>query len=297
MTIRSTLIVALALLWAVGARAQVFTPFAAHEGTDLATQAALSYHGETVVFAQAMTLYISDPQIGEVSLDPSNGLSELWAYSYFSETADSLIMVMLMKVEGMGLFPVAIQSQLMDIPPGTNLDSISIKDGWINSPEGVQPMLGSGLSDFLTAHPDAHAQVFVAAAGAWTGLFVSGTDTLMCYTDLYTGQAGGCQNTVLDVLPTPSSPVVGFESPHPNPLSLSRSGLSSVTYRLDRETTLRLAVYDITGRELGTVYEGITSPGTHTLTLPRQLFLHPGLYFVHLVTPGGSAVRKLVVMP
>ena len=90
---------------------------------------------------------------------------------------------------------------------------------------------------------------------------------------------------------------------YPNPFgpgSESGSPVTTITYEVppaspgqSGRTRVRLDIYNTTGKLVRTLAEGTVRPGRHSVAfnggnLPR------GLYFVHLRTPSGTVVRKLL---
>ena len=80
----------------------------------------------------------------------------------------------------------------------------------------------------------------------------------------------------------------------PNPVRASlRFG-----FALPRECGIHLGVHDVQGRELLVLADGVFPAGRHSLdasSLARTI-LDPGLYFVRLVVPGRTLVRRFVYM-
>lgn len=89
---------------------------------------------------------------------------------------------------------------------------------------------------------------------------------------------------------------------YPNPYS-SRSSISSnrlnIDVTLESEEVIRLTLYDSMGRQVQTIFEGVLSSGTHTLTGDMS-FLHSlrsdGMYFAVLSSPRSVARRKFIVI-
>lgn len=64
---------------------------------------------------------------------------------------------------------------------------------------------------------------------------------------------------------------------------------------------VRLDVYDVTGRKVGSLVEGQLPPGRHQVawsrTSPTGGQVAPGVYFLRMEAPGFEATRKMVVLP
>lgn len=82
----------------------------------------------------------------------------------------------------------------------------------------------------------------------------------------------------------------------PNPAR----GRASVAFRLAEGTSVDAAVYDASGRRVRTLARATFDAGAHTLTWDGRdasnLAASPGLYWVRVVTPGGSASTKVAVV-
>ncbi len=70
----------------------------------------------------------------------------------------------------------------------------------------------------------------------------------------------------------------------PNP---SR-GSARVMFALDEPTRVRVAVYDVLGREVALLHDGPLADGTHALALDRGARLAPGVYVVRAAVEGGG---------
>jgi hypothetical protein len=85
-------------------------------------------------------------------------------------------------------------------------------------------------------------------------------------------------------------------SPEPNP---SRVGFA-IEFELSRSEWTRLVVYDVTGRQIDVIHEGLTGPGPHmVLWDPGAAGIakpSPGLYFVRLTTETEMQTVKLMLI-
>ena len=82
-----------------------------------------------------------------------------------------------------------------------------------------------------------------------------------------------------------------IQSVHPNPFNST----TSIRYGLDKSAPTRLALYDLSGREVRTLVEGKMQAGYYTTILDAG-DLPSGLYFVRLATPQATLVRKVVLV-
>jgi len=87
---------------------------------------------------------------------------------------------------------------------------------------------------------------------------------------------------------TPGSGLV-IESVHPNPFR----GAPSIAFTLDEAMPVRVAVYDVAGREVSVLAEGRRAAGRHVATWETP-DATPGTYFLRARAAGAEEIRKLV---
>jgi hypothetical protein len=101
---------------------------------------------------------------------------------------------------------------------------------------------------------------------------------------------------VTDVPGTEIATKDGIVSVSPNPLR----DRGAIAYRLGRDTQARLAIYDITGRLVGTLVDGPVSAGTHSAAFDARGAtlngLPSGVYFIRLETPEILQVRQVTLV-
>lgn len=95
------------------------------------------------------------------------------------------------------------------------------------------------------------------------------------------------QSAATDLL-APASLVLA--RPFPNPAK----GPTSLRFSLTRPDDIDLVVFDTQGRTVARPARGRFAAGSHAVSLDASA-LEPGLYFVRLRTPGGSATTRLSV--
>lgn len=82
----------------------------------------------------------------------------------------------------------------------------------------------------------------------------------------------------------------------PNPTS----GSSEIVFRIPQTQTARLRVFDLSGREVTTLFDGVAAAGETRLawdgTDSRGQTVAGGIYFYRLESPAGSLVRRLLVI-
>ncbi len=105
----------------------------------------------------------------------------------------------------------------------------------------------------------------------------------------YTGVEGG--RTTLDGGPPPSGPPVperlALHLPRPNP----STGAATVGYDVPATTRLRLALYDVLGREVAVLADGVTEPGFYEAAVGAGL--PPGTYLLRFTTGGAERTAVL----
>ncbi len=83
----------------------------------------------------------------------------------------------------------------------------------------------------------------------------------------------------------------GLETPHPNPFN----PVATIRYGLAEEGPVRLAVYDVLGRRVAVLLDGIQTPGRHTVRFEASR-LSSGLYFVILDAGGRTFTKSVLLM-
>jgi hypothetical protein len=91
------------------------------------------------------------------------------------------------------------------------------------------------------------------------------------------------------------APSFTLEQNFPNPFNPS----TTITYRLEKQTSVRLAVYDITGRQVWNLVDQYQSPGRYDIRWnadgPGGSKLSSGIYFARLQVEGQVAVQKMIL--
>ena len=82
-----------------------------------------------------------------------------------------------------------------------------------------------------------------------------------------------------------------LEQNYPNPFHAG----TTVRYALPRSGRVRLSVYDLLGREVAVVEDGIVAAGTHERRLDASKWAS-GIYHYRLATPVGSTSRQMVLV-
>jgi len=86
-----------------------------------------------------------------------------------------------------------------------------------------------------------------------------------------------------------------FASPSPNPTT----GNSLLTFTLPRATTVRLAIYDLRGRQLATLVSGEMPAGSQSVTWSGRTAsgarVSPGVYFARIEAMGQAVERRILI--
>jgi hypothetical protein len=97
--------------------------------------------------------------------------------------------------------------------------------------------------------------------------------------------------------PPPTAPTYPYrlDVPYPNPFNPD----VTVRFFLDRAAFVRLSVYDVAGRRVALLTEGLKASGPHRIRWDGRSDgggrVASGVYFVRLASDAGVASRKLVV--
>ncbi len=78
---------------------------------------------------------------------------------------------------------------------------------------------------------------------------------------------------------------------YPNPFNPS----TRIQYRLARKTAVRLSVFDVAGREVAVLVDGVQSPGSHAVTF-QAADLTSGVYFYRLRAGSYLETRRMILL-
>lgn len=84
---------------------------------------------------------------------------------------------------------------------------------------------------------------------------------------------------------------VTLEQNYPNPFN----PLTTFEYSIDAAQHVKLAVYDVLGRQISTLVDGVQSPSTYRVNFDAN-FLPSGTYFYRLETEGAILTRQMVLI-
>ncbi|MBU0507798.1 T9SS type A sorting domain-containing protein [bacterium] len=78
---------------------------------------------------------------------------------------------------------------------------------------------------------------------------------------------------------------------YPNPFN----AVTSIVFEVSQPSIVRIAVFDVFGRETVRLHDGLSAPGRHELEFHAEN-LPSGTYFVHLQTPRISQTQKILLI-
>ena len=121
----------------------------------------------------------------------------------------------------------------------------------------------------------------------WSVRSISGEDTVDCerrFSFMF------LPNMVLDS--DGAIPVeFGLHSIYPSPFNSN----TTIRFGVDKRERFRLSIYDLTGRRVATLLDGVPEVGYHNLVW-NAAALPSGMYLVHLESGGRSQVQKVALV-
>ena len=75
----------------------------------------------------------------------------------------------------------------------------------------------------------------------------------------------------------------------------NRLDLSDSLVGMDKSGFIKLAMYDVSGREVKTLVEGMMTAGKHTINVEVG-DLAPGVYFYQLTASGNSVQKRMILL-
>lgn len=82
-----------------------------------------------------------------------------------------------------------------------------------------------------------------------------------------------------------------LEQNYPNPFNPS----TLITFNIPKTSKVDLKIYDLTGREVKTLFNGLTSPGSYKVQF-HSSDLSSGIYYYRLIADEFSEVRKMILI-
>ena len=84
---------------------------------------------------------------------------------------------------------------------------------------------------------------------------------------------------------------VGLRSAYPNPFNPQ----TTITYTANTQAQVSLSVFDVTGRHVKTLFDGVAEAGVHTVNFDASN-LSSGVYLVRMQSPAGVQTQRLLLM-
>lgn len=146
--------------------------------------------------------------------------------------------------------------------------------------------------------PAISAFIRVARPGDVPGSFfldlnVNNTSSTQNPIDLLQGLFDAWATTAVpSALPAPRLATVVLHESDPNPFSLA----TTVRFELPAPARVRLAVYDVTGREVAVLMDDLRRAGEHALDWRPGARVGSGVYFLRLEAAADAAVSRIVVL-
>ena len=170
-----------------------------------------------------------------------------------------------------------------DIACGTLGDNIVLLDGWDGTRVWHTPGVGpTGAVDAISGMPD------IDNSGKWEVLAGHRSGVV----EVIAGSDGVSRAHPRPALTTEYSLAEAF----PNPFNTT----TTISFTLARENTVTLEIFDLLGRRVVTLFDGIQKAGTHTVSWDgesaRETIAGSGIYFVRMKSASFSQTRKLVLM-
>lgn len=145
------------------------------------------------------------------------------------------------------------------------------------------------VSMVYTGGVELQAQVTRGGQTAYATRLVSYCAASPCLDELAAGSLSEAAEAALKASGAPA--LFAVHAPRPNPTR----GAVEVRYDLPEAAAVRVAVYDVTGREVSVLAEGATEAGYHRATLDPAA-LPAGVYLVRVTAGREVAVRQLTVV-
>ena len=146
----------------------------------------------------------------------------------------------------------------------------------------------NGRAVVLLTHEESEPDIVATGAG---GAIVTWMDTRDGNTDIYALQVLAAGNTV--GIPPSTAPDVNFFPPRPNPAR----GSMTLRYALPRQASVRLAIFDVTGRRVRDLTVGPKPQGEHAIDWDlRDQQGQPvgvGIYFARLEVERHTLIQRI----
>ncbi len=128
------------------------------------------------------------------------------------------------------------------------------------------------------------------SATTYRGAFEPGVTSWLAGTWSVLATNGYLSGAVTPAEGGPSEAGFAVRGVRPNPVV----GVGSVAFTLETAGSIRLAMYDVTGREVAVLAEGALAAGAHTATIDSA-GLAPGVYVLRLAGEAGVATSRVTI--
>lgn len=229
------------------------------ETINTATVATIGLHGSSGITNAKMYVWFGDPAM------------DIWSFDTESEPGELKI------------------SHPANILPGNQDVTIVVTDG--GTPvEGVNVTLtygvdnyGAGMTFYEKGTTNSSGEVTIditapAAGYVYIGAFLHDYVYDIEWVLIGTGIAGSEGTTS----------VLSLDSPYPNPIVAN----ASLGFNVPAAGTVKLAVYDLSGRIVETVLDGAVESGSHSLQWSPGGEIASGVYFIRLTTEEGTLTQR-----
>jgi hypothetical protein len=241
-------------------------------------------------------------------LESASGNSFGWVMAMYSKQADSTIVAMLSPF-GFGMF--GIEQEDTTIPDFFNSNN-GVTNVFVNSDAATATANANGGSTFTNTHSDLEIDIFYSIASNlefYTDLEgITDPVWLITYTayepiDSNTPYFGAYINAITGAFIKEASPVsidenndvspaaIKLSQNYPNPFNPS----TQIQFELPQQSLINLSVYDVSGRKVSELANGVLPGGEHRYTFDASN-LASGLYIYRLSVDGVSVTRKMTLI-
>ena len=105
------------------------------------------------------------------------------------------------------------------------------------------------------------------------------------------GGPGHTASATFQATPQKRTNAPGLTAPYPNPFTLR----STFTVTPEADGPVRIALFDVLGREVQSIYSGPLPAGSPTLFTIGSPHLPAGMYWIRVETPTGTSTRSVIV--
>ncbi len=218
---------------------------------------------------------------------------EGWTYSIHSSASD----VVLVNSIIWGETPLGITFNPDSAANSLTIAYCDIAGGW--EPQNCQlNWLEGNIGDNPQFDDDYHLTERSPCVDAGTSFFIWGNDTLVNLTeDDFRGLApdmGAFESEYINETERDQSSLpltFTIHSIYPNPFNST----TTITYSLPYRNSVSLSVFDLSGRLVDVLYDGVQVHGVHSVHWSAE-GLPSGVYLARLTTPTGSAVSKVLLV-